>query len=126
MTIPKNLNHDLFLKTFDEWIEYRKTVLKKPLNPFTIDRQLKKLSAWGPERAIESINNSMDNQYQGLFEPKQKFKPGFPISDKAYDQQKRKEKVQQVENVGPFATPKELADVLRRATGRSVDEQIGS
>jgi hypothetical protein len=33
--------------------------------------QLKKLAAWGEERAIAAINLSIEKNWEGIFEPKQ-------------------------------------------------------
>jgi len=113
MLIPENLLHGDFVSVFREWIDYRRTVLKRPLNEKTIERQLKKLSSWGQVKAINAINTSMDNQWQGLFEPHEPKKQFYPLSDNAHDQLKRVEKKEQEQCAGRYSTPREIADVLK-------------
>lgn len=50
---------------YREWIDYRKTVIRKPLKDSTIQRQLKFLSTQPDVESI--IDRSIDNQYIGLF-----------------------------------------------------------
>lgn len=56
-----------FTKAWGEWVLYRRGVKKKPLKPFTIKRQLNLLSTMSTADAIQSINRSMDCQWDGLF-----------------------------------------------------------
>ena len=67
---PENLRTDSFKSAWAEWENHRKEI-KKKLTPSTVGKQLKKLSAMGEAKAIQSINDSITNGWQGLFEPKQ-------------------------------------------------------
>lgn len=80
--IPENLDTVEFFEKWVEWCEYRKKTRKKKVSNIAAIRQLKKLSGWGVERAIAAIENSIENDYQGIFEPKQhRGKLGFTIQD---------------------------------------------
>jgi phage replication O-like protein O len=67
--MPEKLNCKEFLDTWDKWIDYRKSI-KKKMTHHTIELQLKKLEKMGQSLAILSLNNSMENGYTGIFEPK--------------------------------------------------------
>lgn len=58
-----------FQKSWAAWIDYRKE-LKKPLKPTTIKAQWKNFVKWGEKKSIESIEQSILNGWQGLFEPR--------------------------------------------------------
>ena len=60
---------DSFQKSWAAWIDYRKE-LKKPLKPTTIKAQWKNFVKWGEKKSIESIEQSILNGWQGLFEPR--------------------------------------------------------
>jgi len=68
--IPPELDTEGFKGVWAKWIDYRKTI-KKTLAPQSQEAQLKKLATWGEHQAIESIEASISNGWQGLFEPKQ-------------------------------------------------------
>ena len=69
--IPDELNHDVFLLVWEEWKEYRKES-KKPLKPTTIKRQLARLKKYKPEIAAAMLVQSIEHQWQGIFELKDK------------------------------------------------------
>lgn len=52
-----------------EWVNFRKE-LKKPLTPTAIKMQHKLLSQMTEQEAILSIENSINNGWQGLFKPR--------------------------------------------------------
>jgi hypothetical protein len=54
------------------WLEHLKQKRKTP-GRNTKEMQLKKLSGWGLEKAIQAIQNSISGGWQGLFEPKVEF-----------------------------------------------------
>ena len=66
---------EAFSKAWQSWIDYRKE-LKKPLKDATVTAQWKEFVAWGEEKSIASIQQSIKNGWQGLFEPKQNFTKG--------------------------------------------------
>lgn len=50
------------------WIDYRKEI-KKPIKQTTMLAQWKEFQKWGEEKSIISIELSIKNGWQGLFEP---------------------------------------------------------
>jgi hypothetical protein len=73
---PDNLDNDAFRKAWEDYLAYRKASRMKPLLPTSVAAQLKKLSEWGNDAALESLNQTISNGWQGLFPPK---------SNKAHD-----------------------------------------
>ena len=73
--IPANLDTPAFRTAWDEWKEYRRSK-RKPISKHGATKQLKELSAFGESGAIEAIEQSIRNDYQGLFEPKSNGKKG--------------------------------------------------
>ncbi|HEV7299226.1 MAG TPA: helix-turn-helix domain-containing protein [Tepidisphaeraceae bacterium] len=67
--IPAVLDTSEFRQAWGEWIEYRQQ-MKKPLGPMSAEKQLKKLAGWGPQRAVDAIETSIANTWQGIFEPR--------------------------------------------------------
>lgn len=57
-------------KIFADWIEYRKEI-KKPITRISAKQQIKMLCCYSAKEQEEIINASIQNGYQGLFEPKQ-------------------------------------------------------
>ena len=68
--VPDSLNTPEFVSKWGEWLSYRKE-RRLTCTPITIKRQLAKLAAFGPADAIASIEASLSNGWQGLFEPRQ-------------------------------------------------------
>lgn len=66
---PGNLNTPEFQKVWEEWKAYRKAI-KEPLTEIAEKRQLAKLSKMGLEKALESIDDSICNNWRGVFQPK--------------------------------------------------------
>ena len=69
---PDCLNTPVFQAAWREWLDYRKSQRWKPLKPASITRQLAALSEYGEAGAIDSINQSIRNSWQGLFPIKNK------------------------------------------------------
>ncbi len=67
-SIPDALKTPEFEAAWNDWIADRKTRGKK-VTALAAARQLKQLEAWGVTKAIQSIEKSIRNGYQGLFEP---------------------------------------------------------
>lgn len=68
--IPENLKTDAFMQTWNEWLAYRRMRKLAAYKPQSLDKQLAELSDWGHDEAIRSINDSIRQQWQGLFPPK--------------------------------------------------------
>lgn len=67
--IPSEIDSLAFREAWARWVEYR-AELKKRLTPKSAAMQLKMLAGLGESAAIESIEQSIRNGWQGLFEPK--------------------------------------------------------
>lgn len=52
-----------------DWEQHRK-LMKEPLTEVSRKRQLRFLASLGEEQAIQSIDNSINYNWTGLFEPK--------------------------------------------------------
>ena len=68
--IPANLQTDAFAKAWESFLAYRKSSRLKALAPASVEAQLLKLSGMGHDTAIEAINDSIANGWQGIFPPK--------------------------------------------------------
>lgn len=68
--IPASLNTPEFIEAWNRWNKQREDT-KKWQTSGSVELQLKKCEEWGTARAIASLNNSIANTYQGLFEPSQ-------------------------------------------------------
>jgi hypothetical protein len=67
--IPQNLQNQDFAKSWDDWILFR-IEKKKPISDRSATSQLKHLSSMGCALAIECIEQSIRNDWQGLFDVK--------------------------------------------------------
>jgi hypothetical protein len=63
---------EAFSKAWQSWIDYRKE-LKKPLKDATVKAQWREFAKWGESKSIASIEQSIKNGWQGLFEPNKSF-----------------------------------------------------
>ena len=68
---PSELDNEEFKTAWSQWVEFRREI-KKRLTASTITKQLTKLATWGSLKAIQSIENSISNGWQGLFDPEQR------------------------------------------------------
>ena len=80
-SVPLPFNSDSFQSAWQDWIQFRKEA-KKKLTEITIDRQFKMLKKLGEERAIQSIEASIQNGWTGLFEPKEQKPASRPTNEK--------------------------------------------
>jgi len=69
VSIPEKLNTPEFKEAWKKWEQHR-AELKKTLTKSTAEAQLKKLAKMGPEAAVQSITNSIESGWTGLFKPK--------------------------------------------------------
>jgi hypothetical protein len=61
---------EAFLKAWRSWVVYRKE-MKKTLTDSSVQAQCKEFVLWGEAKSIASIEQSIKQGWQGLFEPKQ-------------------------------------------------------
>lgn len=59
--------------SYMEWVKFRKEI-KKKITPSIAEKQIKLLARWGVEKARASIEQSIRNGWQGLFEPEREAK----------------------------------------------------
>jgi hypothetical protein len=69
--LPSNLQTTEFNDAWAAWEKHRAEI-RKPLKPTMRAEQLKQLAAWGPTKAVLSLRKSIQNGWQGIFEPDQK------------------------------------------------------
>lgn len=69
LDLPQCLHTAAFETAWHEWQRYRAEA-KKPLTPSTVRKQLRVLERMGHDGAIASIEQSIANGWQGLFEPR--------------------------------------------------------
>jgi hypothetical protein len=67
---PLNLDTKEFAAAWESWVAYRLERKLATLKPMSVQAQLAKLALWGHAAAVESIRQSIEQSYQGLFEPK--------------------------------------------------------
>jgi hypothetical protein len=67
--LPDELDTPEFREVWAEWIQYR-IEIKKPMKPLSAKKLLKSLAEGGERKAIESINQSIANGWQGVFDVK--------------------------------------------------------
>lgn len=82
LSFPQNLfESELFMGTFEKWMKLRKKMKKTKGGWVSLfQEQLAWLSGFGPETATEILQNSLRNEYQGLFEPNKTSGGGKPQS----------------------------------------------
>lgn len=68
--LPPSLRTTEFAQAWCAWCDER-AAKKKPITERAAELQLKNLSSWGVKGAIESIETSISNGYQGLFAPRE-------------------------------------------------------
>ncbi len=63
---------EAFIASWKSWVTYRKE-MKKSLTDSSVQAQFKEFALWGEQKSTESIEQSIKQGWQGLFEPKTKF-----------------------------------------------------
>lgn len=71
VALPASLNVDPFPAKWAEWLAYRRGK-GKPVSDTAAKKQLGLCERWGVDAACESIDQSIANDWQGLFEPKRR------------------------------------------------------
>jgi hypothetical protein len=73
LDIPKELHSPEFTTAWQQWMTVRRGMGKKPKDwGVMFGEQLKWLKAFGAMEAVEILNQSIRNNYQGLFERNKK------------------------------------------------------
>lgn len=79
IVLPAALDTPRFSAAWSEWINYRRE-RRLSLRERTVAKQISTFAIWGELRAIEAIDASIRNGWQGVFEPR-KQKPEKPNID---------------------------------------------
>jgi hypothetical protein len=66
-TVPLNLNTPQFLSAWDEYVQYRRERRLPKLLPRSVQKQWDRLSDFGPEVAVEAINETVRQGWIGIF-----------------------------------------------------------
>lgn len=69
--IPEALDTETFRAAWDRWHKFRSEI-GKSLKPSTEAAQIKKFTEWGEALAVQAIEASITNGWQGLFDPREK------------------------------------------------------
>lgn len=77
--IPAELDTEEFRVAWAAWEKHRREI-KKTLTPTTLERQFKTLLGFGVARAIRALENSIEQGYTGIVEPRGPV-PGAPSSN---------------------------------------------
>lgn len=67
-TEPLPFSSSAFAEAWARWTQHRRET-RKPVTPTSARQQFKKLAEIGEARAIQAIDHSIANGYQGIFEP---------------------------------------------------------
>jgi len=68
--VPKSLDCPQFRQAWAEWEQHRIQIRHK-MTPLACSKLLSKLELLGVSRAVSAINHSIENGWQGIFEPKE-------------------------------------------------------
>ena len=90
VTLPAELETEAFRSAWADWLAYRRECRVSKYKPRAMAAQLATLAEWGHDVAIESIRQSIRQQWRGLFEPKASFGSAQGVSAES---KKRSEKI---------------------------------
>ena len=90
VTLPAELETEAFRAAWADWLAYRRECKVSPYKPRALAAQLATLAEWGHDVAIESIRQSIRQQWRGLFEPKASFGSAQGVSAES---KKRSDKI---------------------------------
>lgn len=68
--MPAELETEAFRAAWADWLAYRRECKVSQYRPRALAAQLAMLAEWGPDAAVDSIRQSIRQQWRGLFEPK--------------------------------------------------------
>jgi hypothetical protein len=71
LNLPKELDTEEFNSKLNEYLAWRKEMKFKPLLQKTLKLRYKLFILWGIPKSIASLEQSMMNGWQGIFEPKE-------------------------------------------------------
>ena len=90
VTLPAELETETVRAAWADWLAYRRECKVSTYKPRALAAQLAMMAEWGPDAAIESIRQSIRQQWRGLFEPKASFGSAQGVSAES---KKRSDKI---------------------------------
>ena len=90
VTLPAELETETFRAAWADWLAYRRECKVSTYKPRALAAQLAMMAEWGHDVAIESIRQSIRQQWRGLFEPKASFGSAQGVSAES---KKRSDKI---------------------------------
>mgnify|MGYP001244644173 CR=1 FL=1 len=90
VTLPAELETEAFRAAWADWLAYRRECKVSKYKPRAMAAQLATLAEWGHDVAVESIRQSIRQQWRGLFEPKASFGSAQGVSAES---KKRSDKI---------------------------------
>ena len=90
VTLPAGLETEAFRSAWADWLAYRRECKVSTYKPRALAAQLAMMAEWGHDVAIESIRQSIRQQWRGLFEPKASFGSAQGVSAES---KKRSDKI---------------------------------
>jgi hypothetical protein len=81
--LPDELSTEAFVSKWAEYVQYRRQNRMRSLKPASVRKQWKLMATWGPDAAVEAIDTTIRNSWQGLFEPKNGSSAGYRDRTKA-------------------------------------------
>ena len=90
VTLPAELETETFRAAWADWLAYRRECKISPYKPRALAAQMAMMAEWGHDVAIESIRQSIRQQWRGLFEPKASFGSAQGVSAES---KKRSDKI---------------------------------
>lgn len=88
--MPAELETEAFRAAWADWLAYRRECKVSKYKPRAMAAQLATLAEWGHDVAVESIRQSIRQQWRGLFEPKASFGSAQGVSAES---KKRSDKI---------------------------------
>ncbi len=88
--LPSELETETFRAAWADWLAYRRECKVSTYKPRALAAQLAMMAEWGHDVAIESIRQSIRQQWRGLFEPKASFGSAQGVSAES---KKRSDKI---------------------------------
>jgi hypothetical protein len=107
LAFPPELDTPAFRAAWDEYVDHRRKSNIKPLKPHSVVGKFAEMAKWGEAAALESIRQSVDNGYAGLFPPKPLQAAGGTRGDPLASARLRRASTAQ----GEYATPIKVREI---------------
>jgi len=87
--IPDQLKGDAFVAAWNQWVRYRKERKLQAYKPMGLKAQFTKLATMGAAKAIQAIEFSISQNYQGIYEDRTRNSAGTTRSSQVIGTQDR-------------------------------------